>query len=710
MERGRLEQYSYFDAKTGLRVTAEVSRYPEMPGVVDWVLRFRNEGKADTPILENILPLDWTLAVKPGAADAAGPGSSSPGANGLVSNGLVSNDLGAAGVVVHHARGSTSAAEDFAPKEERFGPGGADHLESLQGDSSSGASLPFFNLETSGAGLDGGVIGAIGWTGNWKADFTVAADGRSVRMAAGMKATHLLLHPGEEIRTPRIVLMRWTGADWTVAQNAWRRVLLAHYTPRQGQDVGNGGQGVGSRGQGAGSSRQGAGTRGQGTGSRGQQEPENVAGSTLLVSGADRAKGANEANGPMLGPVLFSTWGSEPIDNKIKHVQWVRAHGIPIDVFAMDAGWYGGSGGPGNSPWWLNRGDWFPSPLYFPDGVKPLGEAARAAGIGLSVWVEPETAMPGTKIVREHPGWFLKSDRPVNPGVMLANLGDPAARSGLTEMLSGFIDDFGMTWYRQDFNIPPERYWELADTPDRVGMTEIRHIEGLYAMWDELLRRHPGLRIDNCAAGGRRLDVEMLRRSFATWRTDYRIDDVAAVEAQTQGLAPWVPAVSAVESYGQDRPWNRPGPYATPEHLYLERSAYEAGLDFPPGLQGVENAAWIAFVKQVLGEYREAQPYFYGDFYALAPYSLGATDWAAWQWDRPERGDGMVEVLRRPKSSVTSLRLQLKAVDLQARYSVEMRRGLERGVPEAMTGEALARLRVELPEAPGSVLVFYRRL
>ncbi len=27
---------------------------------------------------------------------------------------------------------------------------------------------------------------------------------------------------------------------------------------------------------------------------------------------------------------------------------------------------------------------------------------------------------------------------------------------------------------------------QAADAPDRVGMTEIRHVEGLYAYWDEL--------------------------------------------------------------------------------------------------------------------------------------------------------------------------------------------------------------------------------
>ena len=80
----------------------------------------------------------------------------------------------------------------------------------------------------------------------------------------------------------------------------------------------------------------------------------------------------------------------------------------------------------------------------------------------------------------------------------------------MTERISSLIEEFGVTIYRQDFNMAPGPVWTEADTPDRVGMSEIRHIEGLYAFWDELLARHPGLVIDNCSSGGRRIDLESI--------------------------------------------------------------------------------------------------------------------------------------------------------------------------------------------------------
>ena len=72
-------------------------------------------------------------------------------------------------------------------------------------------------------------------------------------------------------------------------------------------------------------------------------------------------------------------------------------------------------------------------------------------------------------------------------------------------------------------------------------MTEIRYIEGLV--------RHVGraccggilhLAIDNCASGGRRIDLETIGRSTALWRTDWPVDAIHR-QCHTFGLLAWVP-------------------------------------------------------------------------------------------------------------------------------------------------------------------------
>jgi alpha-galactosidase len=620
--RGEIHRTTYTDPATHLTVMSDVRLYPDFPDAVDWVIRFRNDGSTDTPILENILPLDGSMPASDGVS------------------------------VLRHARGSNAAATDFEPLQEPIDPGGSAHMESLGGDSSNTNTLPFFNLQSG----DRGLVGAIGWTGNWKADFHYAGNGKSIALKSGMFQTHLRLHPGEEIRTPRIVLMRWSGGNWQDAQNLWRRLLFAHYSP---QDHGH----------------------------------------------------------AMRGPILFGSWGSEPIADKLAYIDWVHQHKIPVELYAVDAGWYGASvgveGDPTN-PWWKNRGDWFPSPLFYPNGIRPLGQALRADGFGFSLWIEPETTMQGRKIAREHPDWFLHKNPSSQQDALLANLGDPAARKGITDMVSGFIHDFEMTWYRQDFNIMPQPYWKAADTPDRIGMTEIGDIEGLYKMWDDLLAQHPGLRIDNCASGGRRLDIEMMSRSFSVWRTDYGFHDTLAEQAQTQALAYWVPQNMGFETYTADfppnhGPWTTPGPYSTPKNLYLMRLGYDAGYGVTPGATGINNPAWVAWMKQALTEYREVQQYLYGDFYPLLSYSRGNDTWTAWQWDRPEKKDGLVIVLRRPGSPFTAMDLNLRHLQPDATYQVEIRPTLARTTATEMKGSDLMHLSIQLAEAPSSTLVFYRQ-
>lgn len=612
----------YFDPATGLRVTARIRTYPDS-GAIDWVLIFRNDGRQDTPFLDAVRPLDWSAG-----ALAAGQAA-----------------------IVHHARGSSAQASDFEPLDERLAPGGEVRLESERGLSSSGATLPFFNLELGG----GGVIGAIGWTGDWRADFACAPDTRDVRLSAGMKRLHLRLHPGEQIRSPRIVLLPWTGDDWLVAQNAWRRLVLAHYAPRQ--------------------------------------------------------------NGrPLAGPIMVGSWGSEPVASKLELIRSVVRHRLPFDVYAVDAGWYGNSEGltepiseAGPHPWWRERGNWWASPRYYPRGLGELGDALAENGLGFSLWVEPETAEPGTRMLVEHPDWYLHVPNAINDGAALLNLGDPAARAGMTELVSHLISTARMTWYRQDFNIPPAGYWARADSPDGIGRTEIRHVEGLYAFWDSLRAAHPGLAIDNCASGGRRLDLEMISRSFNVWRSDYGCADAIAEQMQTQGLSPWVPLNMGVETLWTQSPWDRRIPPGSDADLYRMRGSYSAGFGSDPGPPGTANDTWLAWERRALGEYREAQPFFYGDFYPLLPYSRDAADWTAWQWDRPDLESGIILLLRRPQSPYTAMELRLHAIDAHADYDVEMRPTLEHRRAIRMTGEALMHLAVTLPGRPSSLLIFYRR-
>jgi len=278
-----------------------------------------------------------------------------------------------------------------------------------------------------------------------------------------------------------------------------------------------------------------------------------------------------------------------------------------------------------------------------------------------------------------------RSDEPSRRGLL--NLGNPEALQWLTDHISMMIENEGISIYRQDFNMDPLPYWRAADEVDRQGMSEIRHIEGLYAFWDELLARHPGLIIDNCASGGRRIDLETTSRSFPLWRSDYPCKPT--IQCHTYGLNLYLPCSSTV---------------SLEPAIYDFRSALSAGIaldwnpyaaDFP-----VEQA------QRLIDEFKRLRPFFYGDFYPLTPHNIGDDVWMAYQFHREDLGQGMFLAFRRPNSSSLTARLKLRGLLPSGRYELNFE---DTDNKQTFTGEALATgIDVTIEHTPGSLLVTYR--
>jgi alpha-galactosidase len=541
------------DPTTGLRVTAEVTVFKRY-AAVDWLLHFENQGAQDTPILESIQALDLNL----------GTGNSKRPA------------------VLHGITGDVCGEQSFVPFDTSLEVGKGTRLAPNGGRPSNGT-FPFFNLQY----RDEGVITAVGWSGQWAASLD-RADTGPTRLRGGMEQTHLLLHPGERIRSPRILLLPWKG-DLQAAHNRFRRLILFEYAPKL-----NG-------------------------------RPARL---PVVSQCFDRYSWTRPE------------WPTEA--GQIAAVQF--AHDVGCDAHWFDAAWF--EGGFPNGV-----GNWYPKPKEFPNGLKPVGEACHKLGLKFVLWFEPERVAAGTQIAREHPEWVFGG---ANGG--LFKLSDPAARRWLTDLLSKHIADFGIDVYRNDFNLDPLGFWRQNDAPDRQGMTEIRYVEGHYAMWDELRAKHPGLLIDNCASGGRRIDLETISRSVPLWRSDTSCSPGHPDwnQAQTVGLSQYLPLHTACG-------WT-PNPYDF-------RSSATAGAicqwdylapDFP-----------LDLAKATLAEAKENQKYWYGDFYPLNRCSVTPDHWAAYQFHRPDLNAGLVLVFRRAESNYPAMTVSLRGLDPAAKYSVE---------------------------------------
>jgi alpha-galactosidase len=338
--------------------------------------------------------------------------------------------------------------------------------------------------------------------------------------------------------------------------------------------------------------------------------------------------------------------------------------------------------------WWENVGNWMADKERFPRGLRPVADAVHATGAKFMVWFEPERVRPGTMIEREHPEWILK--RPGSDNYLF-NLGNKDALRWLTDYITDFVKKEGIDYYRQDFNFNPMPYWELSDAPDRIGISEIRHIEGLYAFWDSLLVRFPALLIDNCAGGGGRIDLETTSRSSPLWRTDYQYGEPNGYQCHTLGLNLYIP-IHGTAIYRTDS--------------YTFRSGLGAAGVMSWEITGKSSEPIPSFQKRIR-EFKELRPYFYGDFYPLTENKDNTVDdvWIAYQLNRPDKNDGLVMAFRRPASETQQIHVRLHGLQKDAIYEVFFE---DYGIRVKKKGdELMERVDLSIPQAPGSLMIKY---
>lgn len=606
LDGGRKQHTTTFsDPKTGLVVRCVRVSYGDYPAV-EWTLYFKNDSTSATPILENINALDSKFT---------------RGKEGEF--------------LLHYSNGSPRKPTDYEPLSAKLLPKTTHHLAPVGGRPTDGA-FPYFNLE--GTGQRGTII-AIGWPGQWAADFT-RDKGVGLRVRAGQELTHFKLMPGEEVRTPLVVLHFYKG-DWIRAQNVWRAWMLAYNTPRPGGSL---------------------------------PKPQLAGGSC-----------------PFFGPFIHNNE-----ENQKLFIERYEEKGIKLDYWWIDAGWYPNNGA------WQNTGTWEVDKQRFPHGLRAVSDYAHARGIKFILWFEPERVTPDTWLYEKHPEWLLKvaptpSFPPSQKNWRLLNLGDPTARKWLTDHIDKFITSEGVDTYRQDFNIEPLPFWRANDAPDRQGITEIRYVTGYLAYWDELRKRHPNMSIDTCASGGRRNDLETLRRSVPLWRSDYIVEPVG-MQNQTYGISLWFPYEGLASNL-----------FETPDKKSIDKYAFRS--DIYPSI----HAHWdvrrddldYKQLRELIAQWRQIGPNYLGDYYPLTPYDAANSVWMAWQFNRPKAGEGAVQAFRRRDNKQESVRLKLHGLAPDTRYTLVNVDNTEKTV---LTGRELMAngLPITLKESPGSAIILYK--
>jgi len=217
-------------------------------------------------------------------------------------------------------------------------------------------------------------------------------------------------------------------------------------------------------------------------------------------------------------PVLYNSWEATGFDiDEAKEIELAeQAAALGVELYVMDDGWFGDRADDH-----AGLGDWHPRRDKFPGGLESLARRVRALGMRFGIWVEPEMVNPDSDLYRRHPDWVLhwpQRPRSERRYQLVLNF----ARDDVREWAGNWLDELVTTtrldYLKWDMNRPfTEAGWPGTEGQDRLW---IEHVRGVYSIMDTLRARHPQLRVESCASGGARVDLEILRRTDQVWTSD----------------------------------------------------------------------------------------------------------------------------------------------------------------------------------------------
>lgn len=472
------------------------------------------------------------------------------------------------------------------------------------------------------SGENGGMILGIGWTGQWTASLS-EKDG-STDISVKQEHLEAYLLPGEEVRSPLVSVSFYENSNPLKGFNLFRKWITDCVYP--------------------------------------ENVTQNVY--TVMEIAGPESKRTSDEIIEILNGINDSVYAD-------------------TDAFWMDAGWY-----EYNEGWYDGVGNWTVDTARYGNGISELSGYAKEKGLGHVLWYEPERVYPGTQfhnIGSQHEEWLIYGD---GDNIMW-NLADDDAFTYYCEYLVNSMKENGVTIYRQDFNFAPLEYWQNADRDfydGRTGICENHYVTNLYRFLDYLTANIDGLIIDNCASGGKRLDLEMAFRSIPFWRSDYNCavhyNLFEATQSQTYGLSFWLPVSG------------------TALNMQSEYSSKSAVM--PLMLMD-----FFANTHPDFSFYKEQRELMTGRYYPIDFGSFDKNKMHAMQYTTDDGLAGTALIYKRPEVTKTEYTVKLNGLVPSKTYSI-----YDIDTPETvytLTGEELMNegLTISLPDGEKAIFLMY---
>ena len=208
------------------------------------------------------------------------------------------------------------------------------------------------------------------------------------------------------------------------------------------------------------------------------------------------------------------------------------------EIFIIDAGW---ECPPDKQMEWSDyNGRNIPDNDRYPEGIKELRDYAHSKGLKFGLWVDIESVGKHCKIHQEHPEWRTVSISGERSDKFL-DLSIPECAEWCENELTRIITEYELDLLRVDHNVDFTEYFGMRDTG--FGVPEcvcLKHNEAVYKMYKNLKKRFPKVIFENCAGGGGRTDLGMMKNFNHTWVSDWQKmpRSIAITNGMTMALPP----------------------------------------------------------------------------------------------------------------------------------------------------------------------------
>jgi alpha-galactosidase len=216
-------------------------------------------------------------------------------------------------------------------------------------------------------------------------------------------------------------------------------------------------------------------------------------------------------------PVNLNVWEAVYFDHDLARLTSLArlAAGIGVERFVLDDGWFAGRRSDR-----AGLGDWRVDEEVWPGGLHRLVDYVRAQGMRFGLWIEPEMVNPDSRLYRAHPDWILAAGQRtplLQRHQLVLDLTRPEVTGYLLERISTLLSEYEIGYVKWDCNR------DILDggSGTRSGAPAAHdQAQAVYALLDELRRRHPDVEWESCASGGGRIDLAMLERVQRVWTSD----------------------------------------------------------------------------------------------------------------------------------------------------------------------------------------------